>query len=328
MLQAGLDLERALRFAAEIASSRRMRFIVEHMRDAVRDGASFARALGTEGSSFPPLYIGLVRAGEESGSLVGTLENLAELLEKSRALRASIVASLTYPALLLVAAIGSIGFLLTDVLPAFIPIFAQNGVRLPEATRILLGIGAACAIGWPYALGAMVVAALGTRALLRRPGPRLHFDATILRVPILGSLLREAVAARVTRTLGTLLCNGVALVPAMAIVQDVIGNRAASAAIAGATEAARRGKGLARGLEVSGLLPIRAIHLLRLGEETGQLGPMALRAAAIHEERTRLGMEKLVALLVPAITVVMGAAIGFIVASLLLAMLGLDALAH
>ncbi len=328
MLQAGLDLERSLRFAGEIAGRAGMRRIIGHLRDQVRDGASLAKALAAENASFPRLYIGLVRAGEESGALAGTLENLAELLEASRSLRASIMASLTYPALLLIAAIGAIVFLLTGVLPEFVPIFAQNGVALPESTRVLLALGQVFAVGWPYALALVIAGAVLGRTVLRRPAPRLWFDGMLLRLPIAGALLREALAARFTRTLGALLTNGVALVPALAIVQDVIGNRAAAVAIAGATEAARRGAGLARGLERANLLPIRAIHLLRLGEETGQLGAMALRAAAIHEETTRLAVAKLVALLVPAITVAMGAAIGFIVSSLLLAMLGLDQLAR
>ncbi|MDD2876662.1 MAG: type II secretion system F family protein [Acidiphilium sp.] len=328
MLEAGLDLERSLRFAGEIASSARMRRIIERLRDQVRDGASLAKALTAEAASFPQLYVGLVRAGEESGTLASTLENLADLLEKSRSLRSSIMASLTYPALLLIAAVGAIFFLLTNVLPEFVPIFAENGVKLPASTRILLAIGHGCAVGWPYALAVALMSGVAVRLLLRRPGSRLWFDGVLLRIPIAGGLMREALAARFTRTLGALLTNGVALVPALAIVQVVIGNCAAAAAIAGATEAARRGRGLARGLEAARLLPIRTIHLLRLGEETGQLGAMALRAAAIHEERTRLGVEKLVALLVPVITVAMGAAIGFIVASLLLAMLGLNAIAH
>jgi general secretion pathway protein F len=328
MLQAGLDLERALRFAAEIAASARARAIIDRLREAVRDGAALARALTAEAASFPRLYIGLVRAGEESGALAGTLENLADLLEKSQNLRSSIIASLTYPALLLIAALGAIFFLVTSVLPEFVPIFAENGVKLPESTRLLLEFGHLCATAWPLALIAMIAGAMAARVLLRKPGPRLAFDRFVLRAPMLGGLLREALAARFTRTLGALLSNGVALVPALGIVQDVIGNHAAAAAVAGATEAARRGQSLARGLEAAKLLPVRTIHLLRLGEETGQLGAMALRAAAIHEDRTRLAVEKLVALLVPAITVAMGAAIGFIVASLLLAMLGLNALAH
>ncbi len=328
MLGAGLDLERALRFAAGTAATPRVRAIILAICDKVRDGAALWRALGHEPRSFPPFYVGLVRAGEESGALAATLEDLAELLERNRSLRAAMIAGLTYPALLALAATGAIVFLLTNVLPEFVPIFAENGVPLPATTRLLLTIGQACAASWPYALALFALAIPGIRLLLARPAPRLRFDRLVLRLPLLGALLREALAARFTRTLGTLLGNGVALVPAMAIVQNVIGNRAAARAIATAADAARHGKGLAAGLAAARLMPERTVQLLRLGEETGQLGRMALRAAAIHEERARLGVQKLVSLLVPAITILMGGAIGFIVASLLLAMLGLDALAH
>ena len=138
---------------------------------------------------------------------------------------------------------------------------------------------------------------------------------------------RELVAARFTRTLGTLLINGVPLIAALTIVQDAVGNRAAIGAVARAALRAKGGAGLAGPLEESGVFPPRTTHLLRLGEETAQLGPMSLRAAEIHEERTRLGVQRLVALLVPAITVVMGATIAGIISALLLAMLSLNDLA-
>jgi general secretion pathway protein F len=328
MLRAGLDLERSLRFASEMASSAKMRVIIERLRDQVRDGAPLARAVANEPASFPPLYVGLIRAGEEAGSLANTLERLAELWERNRSLRGSIMASLTYPVFLLITAIGAIFFLLTNVLPEFVPIFVQNGVQLPRSTAFLLAIGSFFAQGWPYlllAIGALIVVG---RAVLRQPGPRLQVDYWLLATPVMGNVLRDMIAARFNRTLGTLLENGVALVPALAIVEQVMLNRAAALALRAATEGARRGQGLARGLETAKILPVRTIHLIRLGEETGQLGAMALRAAAIHEERARQGVERLVSLMVPLITIAMGAAIGFIVASLLLAMLGLNALAH
>ena len=132
---------------------------------------------------------------------------------------------------------------------------------------------------------------------------------------------------RFTRTLGTLLTNGVPLIGALGIVRDAIGNRAGVGAVERATASAAAGAGLSRPLEDSGLFPPRTVHLLRLGEETAQLGPMALRAAEIHEEATRVGVARLIALLVPGITIVLGVAVGGIVASLLLAMLGLNDLA-
>ena len=173
----------------------------------------------------------------------------------------------------------------------------------------------------------LILLGLLARQALKRPGPRLATDRTLLRIPVIGGLQREIVAARFTRTLGTLLINGVPLIGALGIAQDAIGNRAGVAAIERAAIMAKGGAGLARPLEESSVFPARTIHLLRLGEETAQLGPMALRAAEIHEERTRLGVQRLLALLVPSITIVMGAAIAGIVASLMLAMLGLNDLA-
>ena len=176
-----------------------------------------------------------------------------------------------------------------------------------------------------WALAVLLVAG---RVALRRPGPRLAFDRLRLRVPVFGGLAREVMAARLCRTLGTLLQNGVALIPALAIVREVLGNEAGARGLDQAAVSARGGAGLAAPLEQTRLFPVRMIHLLRLGEETAQLGPMALRAAEIHEERTRIVTQRLVSLLTPAITIVMGAVIAGIVSSLLLAMLSLNDLAQ
>jgi len=165
------------------------------------------------------------------------------------------------------------------------------------------------------------------RAVLQRPGPRLLVYRILLRVPLIGPLLREILAARFTRVLGTLLVNGVALINALGVVRDALGNSAVVEAVERASVRARGGGGLAQPLEDARVFPPRTIHLLRLGEENAQLGPMAVRAAEIHEERTRLAMQRLVALLVPAITIIMGIAVAGIVASLMTAMLSLNELA-
>jgi general secretion pathway protein F len=328
MLATGQDLDRALRFLAETAPGARVRLVVERLREAVRDGGALATAMAKEERSFPPLYVGLVRAGEAGGTLAPTLEHLAGLLERERRLAATIKTALVYPALLLVAAIGAIVLLLTQVLPQFVPLFEQNGAALPGSTRFMIDAGAFLG---QYGLALLVglgLAILAAGQALRRPGPRLWTDRMILRLPIVGSLAQEALAARFTRTLGTLLLNGVALLPALAIVPMAIGNREAMRAVDLATLSARGGAGLARPLGETGVFPVRTIYLLKLGEETAQLGHMALHAAEIHEERTRQGTQRLVALLVPAITIVMGAAVAAIVSSLLLAMLSLNDLAQ
>ena len=327
MLSAGQDLDRSLRFLAETAANARVRAATETLRQTVRDGGALARALSEQPGSFPRLYVGLVRAGEAGGTLAPTLERLASLLERERGLASTVKSALIYPALLLAAAVGSIVLLLTQVLPQFVPMFEQSGAELPGPTRALIALGDLVSNwGLPFAL-LVALGVLFAREALKRPGPRLWADRRMLRLPVFGPLLRESLAARFTRTLGTLLVNGVPLITALTIVQDAVGNRAGVAAVEHAALRAKGGAGLAAPLEEAGLFPARTIHLLRLGEETAQLGPMALRAADIHEEHTRLGVQRVVALLVPAITVVMGACIAGIIASLLLAMLGLNDLA-
>ena len=328
MLAAGQDLDHALRFVVETAGGARLRRVAQRVRDAVRDGSPLAAALAQQPRSFPPLFVGLVRAGEAGGTLAETLDGLATLLERQRSLDASVRSALIYPALLLAASVGSVALLLTQVLPQFVPLFEQNGAALPGPTRALMAVGDAVSAHGAAALVLLGVLFLAARQALRQPGPRLAADRLLLRLPVVGPLAKEALAARFGRTLGTLMRNGMPLDAALGVVRDTLGNRAAVAAVESATASAKGGAGLAAALGAAGVFPARTAHLLRLGEETAQLGPMALRAAEIHEERTRTGLQRLVALLTPAITVVMGALVAGIVAAMLLAMLSLNDLAQ
>jgi len=327
MLGAGQDLDRALRFLEETAPNPRVRAVVLSLRDQVRDGATLHAALARHPGSFPKLHVGLVRAAEAGGNLAATLERIATLMERERALAATLQSAMIYPAMLSFAAIGAIVLLLTEVLPQFTPLFEQNGAALPRSTQLLIDAGALISHDGLWLLLGLVAIVLLLRQALRNPVARARTDTLLLRLPVIGGLLSEVLAARFTRTLGTLLLNGVPLIAALGIVRDVIG-RAGLAAVDRATESAKGGAGLSRTLGTTGIFPARMIHLLRLGEETAQLGPMAMRAAEIHEETTRIRVQRLVALLVPVITIVMGAAVAGIVSSLLLAMLSLNDLAQ
>jgi general secretion pathway protein F len=328
MLGAGQDIDRALRFLVETAPNRRASRALTALRDEVRNGNTLAAAMAKQSGSFSRLYVGLVRAGEAGGTLPATLEQLADLLERERSLAATIQSALIYPALLLVAAGGAVVLLLTRVLPEFVPLFEQSGVALPASTQLLIDTGDFVSRYGLIALLVVLVLLLVFRAMLRQPGPRLAFDRFKLHLPIVGGLLREVMAARLARTLGSLLVNRVSLITALGITREVLGNEAGVAAMDHAIPMAKAGAGLSAPLGDSGLFPARLIHLLRLGEETAQHGPMALRAAAIHEERVRIVTQRLVSLLTPAITIVMGAVIAGIVSSLLLAMLSLNDLAR
>ncbi len=324
MLGAGQDLDRALRFLVDTASSARLKGVIESLRDKVRGGSTLAAALALHPESFPELHIGLVQAGEAGGSLAETLDRLGGLLERARGLAATVQSALLYPAILLVAAGSSIVLLLTYVLPQFVPFFTQSGAQLPMSTRLLIALGDGVAAGAPWALLFVLLLVVAGKRLLADPVRRRKLDRWLLDLPLLGRLWRETLAARFTRTLGTLLKNGVSLIAALGIAEKTLGNREAQENVIAATVKVRTGTGLAAALEEFSLFPLRTIHLLRLGEETAQLAPMALRAADIHEEMVRTSVQRIVALLVPAITVVMGALVAGIVASLLTAMLSLN----
>ncbi len=328
MLGAGQDLDRSLRFLIEISAAAKVKRVLEDVRDRIRDGAPLAQSLGQHPRSFSRLYVGLVRAGEAGGTLAETLERLATLMEAQRSLRATVRSALIYPSLLLVAATGSIVLLLTTVLPEFVPLFQQNGVSLPAATQLMIDAGAFLGSYGIFLLVLAVAAGFGLRAAWRRPASRLVMDRLLLRIPVVGSLAREVMAAQLCRTLGTLVLNGVSLIASLGIARDAVTNLVAVDAIERATLVAKGGGGLSGPLGAAGVFPQRTIYLLRLGEETAQLGAMALRAAEIHEERTRINMQRLVSLLTPAITIIMGAVIAGIVSSLLLAMLSLNDLAQ
>jgi general secretion pathway protein F len=326
MLTAGQDLDRALRYMQETAPLR-VRPTITGLRDMVRDGSPLSVAMERYSASFPPMHVGLVRAGEAGGNLGPTLARIADLLDRQRTLASTVTSALIYPAVLLAAMIGAVTLLLTQVLPQFVPMFEQSGAPLPGSTQLLIAAGDLLRDDWMFGLLALLGVVVGVRVALRQSPIRLAADRLLLRLPVIGGLTREVLAARFTRVLGTLLLNGVALIPAMAIVRDAMGNRAARGAVERASLTARGGGSLTAELDGAGVFPPRTIHLLRLGEETAQLGAMALRAADIHEEKTRLATQRLTALLVPALTILMGLAVGGIVASLMTAMLSLNDLA-
>jgi general secretion pathway protein F len=327
MLGAGQDLDRALRFVVENVGNTRARAILAEVRDKVRSGSSLAAALAAEPRSFSRLYVGLVRAGEAGGTLPATLDRLAALLERERSLTSSMRAALIYPAVLVIAAIGSIFLLLDYVLPQFTPIFEQAGAELPASTRALMLLGQMTGAAAPWLLVLAVAVVLIARRALAAPALRLKVDRFLLRLPVAGRLLQETLAARLTRTLGTLLQNGMPLISALAIAKDALGNLAAAAAVEAASVEAKAGRGLARPLREAGLFPARTVNLLQLGEEAAQLAEMSLKAADIHDEQARLIVQRIVALAIPIITITMGLAVAGIVGALLTALLSLNDLA-
>jgi general secretion pathway protein F len=328
MLESGQDLDHALRFMTTTARDAKTRALLQELRDRVRGGRSLASALAAFPDTFPRLYLGLVTAGEAGGKLAEALARLATMLEREQSLAATIQSSLAYPVTLVIAAIGSVTLLLTWVLPQFAPMFAEAGTQLPASTRMLMASGELVRENGLWLLLFMIAGAVLLRELARHPAQRRRLHRALLAIPVVGLLIRHVNAARLTRTLGTLLANGVGLLAALSICREVLSHLLAIDAVEQAIGRVREGRGMAPPLAESGAFPAETGHLLELGAETGRLAEMALRAADIHEERVRTIVQQLVSLMVPAITIVMGVVVAGIIGSLLVAMMSLNDLAR
>jgi general secretion pathway protein F len=322
LIEAGLPLDRALAIQAELAPTPRLRAIMGDVLRSVQGGSSLADALGKHHPRpFSRLYINMVRAGEKGGVLETTLRRLAVFLEESQEFRDALVSALIYPVLLTGVGVTAVVFLMAFVIPRFAVIFRDLGATIPLPTLILLqASGVIQRYWWLLALLAGG-GALASRMVLATPRGRLGADRLLLRLPVVGEGIVKTEVARFTRVLGTLLRSGVAMIPALAVVKDMLGNQVLARAVEGLGEAARRGAGLAQPMAEAGSFPPLAVHMVRVGEETGRLEETLLQVAASLEADTRKLVKRLIGLAEPGIILVMGLVVGFIVVAMLLAIL-------
>ncbi len=248
LLGAGQPLDRALTILLELPEGESAKKLIERVRDRVRGGTALSSALDEEHGVFPRLYVSLVRAGEAGGSLEGTLRRLADYLERAQALRGSIVNALIYPAFLLVGVLGSLVLLLAYVVPQFVPIFQDMQVPIPWITAVVLALGKVLQAWWWLIALLLIGGILLWRARLREPSARLAWHTRLLGLRVVGPLLLKVETARIARTLGTLLKNGVPLLSSLTIARQVTGNLALDAALSAAHEQVKGGAGLSLAL--------------------------------------------------------------------------------
>jgi general secretion pathway protein F len=323
LLGAGQPLDRALGILLDLPEGERAKKLVERVRDRVRGGTPLSQALEEEHGVFPRLYISLVRAGEAGGSLEETLRRLADYLERSQQLRGSIINALIYPAFLMVGVLGSLALLLAYVVPQFVPIFQDMQVPIPWITRAVLALGNVLQSWWWLILAIVAGGVFAWRARLRDPEARLAWHARLLRMRVAGPLLLKVETARIARTLGTLLKNGVPLLSALGIARQVTANRALDQALAQAAEQVKDGGGLSLALAQAKHFPRLAIQMVQVGEEAGQLDSMLLKVADTFEIESRRSIDRLLAALVPALTIVMTVLVAIIMAAILMPLLNL-----
>jgi general secretion pathway protein F len=323
LLHAGLPLDRALQMLLELPEGERARHVVERIRDRVRGGAALSRAMEEEHGVFSKLYLSMVRAGEAGGALDAALARLADYLTRARKLRENVIGALVYPAFLLFGVLGSLILLLAFVLPQFVPIFHDMDVQIPLITRVLMAFGSFLHDWGLLVLAALVVAGLYAGARMRDPVARRAFDARLLRVKVFGPLLLKVDTARLMRTLGSMLKNGVSLLAALGIARQVVSNRELSTQLEPAIEAVKGGDSLSHALAAHTGFPKLAIQITTVGEESGTLDDMLLRAADTYDGEVKSAIDKMLSALVPILTIVMALLVAGIMMSILLPLLSL-----
>lgn len=317
LLGAGQPLDRALTILLELPEDETARRSIADIRDAVRGGSPLSVALERQHGAFSRLYLNMVRAGEAGGSLHDTLTRLAEYLERSEALRGRVLNALIYPAILLLLVGASVLFLLGFVVPQFAAMYASLDAPLPWFTQWVLWLGEAVQRGWWLLLAALVLGGLWLERKRREPAVRARLDAWLLGQRLVGPLLAKIETARLARTLGTLLRNGVPLLAALGIARNVIGNQVLAQAVERAAEEVKNGVGLSAALAKGGAVPKLALQMMQVGEESGALDAMLLRTADVFEQDTGQALDRLLAALVPLITLVLTLVVGLVIVAVL-----------
>jgi general secretion pathway protein F len=327
LLSAGLPLDRSLAVVVENLNKPAVKAVFAKLRDRVRQGASLARAMTESNGAFAPMASAMAEAGEASGKLDESLSRLGETMERAENLRQTIVSSMVYPVMLMVIASSVILIMLLFVVPQFEDLFQDTGAKLPMMTQIIMGASHMVKYYGLYAAGFIAIAVFLLYRWVQQPAVRRLVDRQVLRLPIIGSIVRNAETARFARTLGSLIDGGVPLAAALVIAQRSLANTHMHDAVEKVSTGLRQGGGLSTPLAQTALFPPMAISFLRTGEETAQLGLMLSRLADVLDRDVRTAIARLITIMTPVITVTMAALVGTIIASIMSAILGFNDLA-
>lgn len=321
MVDAGVSLVRCLDVLSRQTTDPKLRKILIDLGERVESGESLSRAMQRHPRTFNNLFIGLIRAGEVGGVLEETLQRLAHFLEKDVELRRKVKAALTYPVLVLVAAIGIVSFLVGWIVPQFAKIFVEIGLKeedFPAMTNMLISISYAFRDNWYYIIGSIILIVIAYRLFVSTRFGRRVADRLKLYVPVFGKLHHKICMARFSRTMGTLLTSGVPILQAMETVAGVVGNAIMADAVMEARARIREGDRIGDPLEQSKLFPPMVVHMIGVGEESGSLDFMLQKIADFYESEVEATLQSLTAALEPVLIVTLGFIVGFIVISMFL----------
>jgi general secretion pathway protein F len=323
----GIPLDDCLRILSDEATTAGMRRISAPLLAGVLDGSTLADAMQQQSRFFSPEYLNVVRAGEISGTLAQSLQELADLMERRAAIDARVRSALTYPVVLIGLAAVSVGVVVGVLVPSIAPIFAESGKPVPEALQLLVSLRDNWLLFF-LSFFALAAAGFGLVAFIQKAHSRqLAYDGYKLRLPAIGAFLLQKETARFARTLGTLLKAGVPLLQASVSAQAVVHNRVIAAKIGQAVGMVREGSSLHNALRSDETFPPVVLRMISVGEETAKLDKMLLRAAVMFEDRTQRSVDNLMSLLTPALTLLIAGLVGGLVLTVMSAILSINELA-
>lgn len=327
LLGAGLEIDRSLSILADLTDNRQLKAITGNLLADIQGGMSLADSLAKHPRVFNRLYVQMIRAGEAGGVVELVMGRLAGFLESAQAIRDEVTSALMYPALVLLAGVGAIIVLLNVVMPRFAGMFGDSGELLPMPTQVLLAISSVTTEYWWVAVGGLALISIGLYAGLQTDSGRYGWDKAKLRIPVMGQLLLELEVARFARMLGTLLQSGVPILAALGIVAETVTNAAIGRSLPAVREGVKRGEGVAGPLRSAGVFPMLAVQMALVGEEAGKLEEMLLKVADVYDLHVKTSVKRLLSLVEPALILLLGVVVGFIVVSMLLAVFSLSDLA-
>jgi len=324
LIASGAALDRALEIMLDVGDDEATRELIVSIQTAVSGGASLSAAMQEQGEVFSGFYISMIRAAEVSGTLPEGLEQLLEYLERSREMREKIVSALIYPSILLFVAGLSVIILMTLVVPQFRPIFEEMGAALPVATRVVLATSDFLASFWWFGLLLVLAVIAAGKHWIADEKHRQQVDSFALQLPLFGPLIGAHETARFSRSLGTLLKNGVPVLQSLEIGRDTLTNRAMATSVAAAASSLKEGGSLSTTLNETAVFPGLAIQMIRVGEESGNLDRMMLRIASVYDGEVAIKIQRMLAMLEPLLIIGLGILIAGIIMSILVGVISIN----
>lgn len=323
LLASGVPLVDSMQGISEQTDSLVLKKTAVDIREKVQEGSSLSKALSLYPKIFPKLYINMVASGEASGTLDTVFENLADYLDQQLEMKRKIVSSLFYPALMLIFCVLVVVGLLAFVVPTIVDIFKKNNAVLPLPTRILITISGLLTSYWYLLILSFVGIFFLIRAYYKSPNGRKKMDSLVIKLPVIGNLYKKIYTARISQTLGTLLQSGVGLLAAIEIVRNIASNVHVIKALEEAKDGVREGRSLARELSKSGLFPSMLPQMVAVGEKSGKLDSMLVKAGQAYERDVNATLSGLTSLIEPLMIISVGIVVLGIVISILLPMTSL-----